>query len=311
VISTEANRVSNTQLIKEEAMKARKGLMLIVSCLVIFSSTPLAPGQETVADLKFHELAKYSWLRLATIVPEITDRVILPIGTIEPHGATCIGSDTFIPVNLANLAAKKCNALVAPAITHGATGLGISTHPGAIKIREDVFTEYVFDVLDGLARTGFKNIFILNGHGGNTESIEAAKTRVFEKYDGKVRLMVSDWWTIPEGEEISAKAFDLPPHNIGAHGGLEEAALNQSVDPELFDWEMFESLGPENVANTFETGYRLLPSPYTMGYYGYYPTKDIEATKRFTNMIADYYAETFNKAVEAWDFLEKRDEGRN
>ena len=26
-------------------------------------------------------------------------------------------------------------------------------------------------------------------------------------------------------------------------------------------------------------------------------------------MIADYYAETFNKAVEAWDFLENRDKG--
>ena len=34
-----------------------------------------------------------------------------------------------------------------------------------------------------------------------------------------------------------------------------------------------------------------------------------EFTKKFTHMIADYYAETFNKAVEAWGFLEKYDKG--
>jgi creatinine amidohydrolase len=246
-------------------------------------------------------------MRLASLVPEVTDRVILPIGTIEPHGATCIGSDTYIPVNLAKLAAGKCNSLIAPAITHGATGLGIATHPGAIKIRADVFTEYIYDVLNGLALTGFRNIFILNGHGGNTESIETAVNRIFENYHGKVRIMVSDWWTIPKGEEISSEAFGVPKHDIGAHGGLEEAALNQAINPDLFDWEVFEQLGASNVANVFEEGFRLVPSPYTMGYYGHYPTKDIAATKRFTQMVADYYAETFNRAVEAWDFLEKRD----
>jgi len=293
----------------EGIMKVRHFCMSGVLVLLIFSFSTMAVGQKTVADLKYVEMAHYSWIRLASYIPEITDRVILPIGTIESHGATCIGSDTYIPINLAKLASRKCNAFVAPAITHGATGLGISTHPGAITIREDVFTEYIVDVLKGLVQSGFRNIFVLNGHGGNTNAITDATSRIFIKYGGKVRILVSDWWTIPRGEEISMEAFGLPKHNIGAHGGLEEAALNQSINPDFFDWEIFEKLGPSKVANVFEEGYRALPSPYTMGYYGYYPTKDIAATKKFTQMIADYYAETFNKAVEAWDFLEKYDKG--
>ncbi len=289
---------------------SQKGLTAIVgSLLVMVLFAPLASSQQTVADLKYAEMAHYSWMRLASIVPEITDRVILPVGTIEAHGATCIGSDTYIPVHLAELAAKKCNALIAPAVTHGATGLNIATHPGSIRVRPEVLVEYLVDVLEGLVRSGFKNIFVLNGHGGNSESIEAATTRIFEKYNGKVRILISDWWTIPKAEEFSMEAFSVPEHDIGAHGGLEEAALNQAINPNLFDWEVFEKLGPENVANTFEPGYRALPGPYTMGYYGYYPTKDIEATKKFTQMVADYYAETFNKAVEKWDFLEKHDSG--
>ncbi|MFH1573256.1 MAG: creatininase family protein [Acidobacteriota bacterium] len=285
--------------------KIRWGILLSLLFLS-FAAAPL-PAQQSVADLKYVEMGHYSWIKLASIVPNVTDRVILPVGTIEPHGATCIGSDTYIPVNLAQLAARKCNALVAPAIAHGATGLNIAGHPGAIRVRPEILTEYIVDVLEGLVGTGFRNIFILNGHGGNTESIEKAADRIFERYPSRVRIMVSDWWTIPKAEELSAKAFSLPKHDIGAHGGLEEAALNQSINPDLFDWEVFESLGPSKVANVFEEGFRLLPAPYTMGYYGHYPTKDIEAARRFTQMIADYYAETFNKAVEAWDFLEKRD----
>ena len=135
---------------------------LLIVLLLIFCFTSFAYGQKTVADLKYVEMAHYSWIRLASYIPEITDRVILPIGTIESHGATCIGSDTYIPINLAKLASRKCNAFVAPAITHGATGLGISTHPGAIKIRVDVFTEYIIDVLEGLVNSGFRNIFIFH-----------------------------------------------------------------------------------------------------------------------------------------------------
>jgi creatinine amidohydrolase len=271
---------------------------------------PLAVnGQQSVADLKYVELGNYSWIKLATMVPKVTDRVILPVGTIEPHGATVIGSDTYIPVNLAQLAARKCNALVAPAVNHGSSGLNISGHPGALRVRPEILTEYVVDVLEGLAATGFRNIFIINGHGGNTESIDKAMARVFENHRGKVRMLVSDWWTIPKGQEISATAFNVPKHDIGAHGSLEEAALNQAINPDFFDWETFNSLGAAKVAGVFEPGYRLLPAPYTMGYFGYHPTKDIEATKRFTQMIADYYAETFNKAVDAWNFLESRDKG--
>jgi len=282
----------------------RSALLLVLSLCASYLC-----AQQKVADLKYVDLGHYSWIKLASIVPKVTDRVLLPVGTIEPHGATCIGSDSYIPANLAQLAARKSNALVAPVINHGASGLGISGHPGAIRVRPEILTEYIVDVLEGLIATGFRNIFIINGHGGNTESIEAAANRIFERYPSKVRIMVSDWWTIPKAEEFSVKAFSVPKHDIGAHGGLEEAALNQSINPDLFDWEVFESFDAAKVANTFEEGYRLLPSPFTMGYYGYYPTKDIEATKRFTQMVADYYAETFNKAVEAWDFLEKRDQG--
>lgn len=105
-------------------------------------------------------------MRLAEIVPEVTDRIILSIGTVESHGAVAIGADNFIPNHIAELIYEKCNALIAPPIYHGCTGQSVSQFPGSITVREEIFEEYIYDVLKSLVKTGFKNILIINGHGG-------------------------------------------------------------------------------------------------------------------------------------------------
>ncbi len=138
-------------------------------------------SQKQVKDLKFHYLQNYCWMRLAEIVPEITDRIILPIGTVESHGAVATGADNFIPNHIAELIYEKCNALIAPAIYHGFTGQSVSQFPGSITVREEIFEEYIYDVLKSLVKTGFKNILIINGHGGNTEATKRAITRFIMK----------------------------------------------------------------------------------------------------------------------------------
>jgi creatinine amidohydrolase len=100
-------------------------------------------AQKTVKELKFHHLQEYSWMRLAEVVPEVTDRIILPMGTVESHGACAIGTDNFIPSHLAEEIWERCNALIAPAINHGFTGASISRFPGSITVRPEVFEEYL------------------------------------------------------------------------------------------------------------------------------------------------------------------------
>ena len=45
-------------------------------------------------------MQNYCWMWLAEIVPEITDHAILPIGTMEAHGAVAVGVDNVITQNL-------------------------------------------------------------------------------------------------------------------------------------------------------------------------------------------------------------------
>jgi creatinine amidohydrolase len=270
--------------------------------LVLVLALP-GSAQKRVADLKFHEMQSYCWMRLAEIVPEVTDRVILPIGTVEAHGACAIRTDNVIPLNIAGMIWAKCNALVAPAVNHGVTGASISRFPGSITVRPEVFEEYIYDILKDLVRTGFRNVLILNGHGGNTDPVKKAMTRLHAETGA--RFMVVDWWVM---------AFDAVKEVYGGkaqqsgHGDLEEAALAMAYDPELVDREMYEKLGKDNVGSAgVDAGIAMIPAWATTRYpekgVGYLDF-DVEKAKAYTKKKADAVADTFLEAVRRWEMME-------
>lgn len=259
--------------------------------------------QKRVKDLKFHHLQSYCWMRLAEVVPKVTDRVILPIGTVEAHGACAIGADNIIPNNLAEMIWEKSNALIAPSINHGFTGAGISQFPGSITVRAEIFEEYVYDVLKDLVRTGFRNILIVNGHGGNTDPAKNAMTRLHTETGA--HFMMIDWWTV--AFNIVNEVYGVKAQQSG-HGDMEEAALVLAVDPELVDKEIYEKLGKDNVGRAgTDAGVVMVPSWATTRYpekgFGYL-NFDVTKAKEYTRKKAEFIADTFLEAVKRWEMME-------
>src|SRR4030042_2884547 len=203
--------------------------LILVSVVFLTVAVP-SFAQKRVKDLKFHEMQAFAWVRLAQIVPSVTDRIILPLGTVEGHGVCPIGTDNIVPLKMAELIWDKCNALIAPAVNHGVTGASISQFPGSITVRSEVFEEYIYDVLKHLVRTGFKNILIINGHGGNTEATKRAYTRLH--LETGAHFMIVDWWKI--AWNLAEEVYGMKPIQSG-HGDLEESALVLSYNPELVD----------------------------------------------------------------------------
>jgi len=283
-------------------MKRSTAVFVSMLAVSIVLTSPLF-AQKKVKDLKFHNMQDYSWMRLAEVVPEVTDRVILPIGTVESHGVCAIGTDNYIPENFANLIWDKCNALVVPAVNHGCTGTSISQFPGSITIRPEIFEEYIYDVLRDLVRTGFKNILILNGHGGNTEPVKKAMSRLH--LETGAHLFTVEWWKI--AFDAVNQVYGGKPQQSG-HGDLEEAALVLSFRPELVDKEMYEKLGKDNVGKAgVEDGFFMLPSWATsrlpekgFGYMDF----DVKKAKDYTQKKADYIANVFLEAVQRWEMME-------
>ena len=281
-----------------ESIKKALGLMLIFAVVI-----PLF-GQKKVKDLKFHHMQNYCWMRFAEIVPEITDKVILPIGTVEAHGATAIGSDNLIPENLAERMWEKCNALIAPMVNYGFTGQTIARYPGSVTVREDIYTEYLYDILRDLVRSGFRYIIVVNGHGGNADPAREAARRVHLETDAK--MMVVEWWNV--GREIGEEIYGIPEHEPG-HGGLEESALNLSLNKDLVDKEMYEKLGKDNVArHRLEEGFGVFPSTATMYLYDKgkgYLDFDLEKAEEYTEKMADYISDHFLEAIQRWKMMEE------
>jgi creatinine amidohydrolase len=173
-------------------------------------------------ELPSRSMDELNWLEFRDIVPEVVSTVILTTGTLEPHGVTATGADNLAPVAIAAAIAEDVNALVAPHIPYGYTG-SMAPYPGATHIPEDAYEPYVRAVLEGLARNGFRNIVVINGHGG-------PQTAVLRKVGGEVSIergvntLLINWWSACA--HVTERVFGNP----GGHGGENETAMIQAID---------------------------------------------------------------------------------
>jgi creatinine amidohydrolase len=164
------------------------------------------------------------WREFKKLVPEKIANVIVPVGIIEAHGASALGTDVLIPERLAQLAAEKAGALVAPPIAYGVPG-GLDGYPGSLGVRAEIFAEYLQDVLHSLANCGFRHIFVLNGHGGNNLALKEVAQAVFQATG--VFVAVIHWWI--EAADLTREVYG----GAGGHGGADETGLMLAIDPAL------------------------------------------------------------------------------
>jgi creatinine amidohydrolase len=161
--------------------------------------------------------------------------VILPVGATEQHGPTgVIGTDSLCAETLAWRAGELADAVVGPTLT-----VGMSEHhmafPGSITLRPTTLVAVVHDVVLSLARHGFRRLFIVNGHGGNTASLDAA---MFEVYTDAprvvegghdVRCLAAKWWETPAAERLSRELFG---DRDGDHASASEVSIAMAAQPE-------------------------------------------------------------------------------
>jgi len=170
-----------------------------------------------------YRMEKLNWKQFKRTVPGKTDAVLLPVGTIEAHGPGVLGTDVIIPAYLAERLSKKINALTAPAVNYGVTN-SLLAYPGSLTVSPETLKAYVRETAFSLAEAGFKKIIVLNGHGGNIESLEDLGAALWKEKG--VFCMVVHWWMA--AEEAAAKYFDGT-----GHAGADELAALMAIDPTL------------------------------------------------------------------------------
>src|SRR5712691_10431429 len=139
------------------------------------------------------DMERINWIEFREWVPAKIDTVLLPLGSLEPHGVAPNGTDILAPVAMAREIASRVNAMVAPAIPYGFTGI-MDAYPGSFTVPEDAYCAYVRAVLAGLAKNKFKNIILLNGHGGGQTAVLSALAQEIGRETG-TRILAVNWWS--------------------------------------------------------------------------------------------------------------------
>jgi len=168
-----------------------------------------------------------TWEQFRDHVPSACDLVIVPVGTIEAHGAIPLGTDTLIPEALAGELAPRLNALIAPSIAYGVTN-SLLPFPGSTTVSSSTFTEYLFEAAAGLIDAGFRRVVLLNGHGGQSSEVATVVARLWN--EKRAFAIAVEWWGF--ADELSASIY---PGTIPGHAGIEETAMIVAIAPDRVD----------------------------------------------------------------------------
>jgi creatinine amidohydrolase len=177
------------------------------------------------ANPSTREMERINWMEFREFVPGQINTVLLPLGTLEAHGVIPNGTDIIAPVAIARAIAPTVNAMIAPAVPYGFTGI-LDAYPGSFTVPEPVYREYVRAVVTGLAGNHFKNIILLNGHGGGQTAILAALAQAVGRQT-HTRILVINWWSYCS--DIVQEVYG----EDGGHAGNTETAVVMAVDPAL------------------------------------------------------------------------------
>lgn len=240
------------------------------------------------------EMERINWIEFREWVPAKIQTVLLPLGTLEPHGVAPNGTDILAPVTMAREIAPRVNAMVAPAVPYGFTGI-LDAYPGSFTIPEDIFRGYVRAVLAGLAKNKFKNIILLNGHGGGQTAVLSALAQEVGRDTG-TRILVVNWWSYCS--DVTLKVFG----EDGGHGAENETAYVLAIDPTLvqrkrYNPQMATALPPPNTWSAY-------PFPSTIMLYREgqgYPKFDLEKAKTYFTKVNDKIARLIQETIDKWD----------
>jgi len=139
-------------------------------------------------------VADMNWMQLRDRAT-VDDRVVLPLGSVEQHAYLSLAVDAILSEKVALDAVGDLGIPVFPVQAYGFTPNFVD-FPGSITLRLSTYIALITDLLDGIARAGFRRITIVNGHGGNTPAHGA----VLEWLNGHRGCQVKwhNWWNAPK-----------------------------------------------------------------------------------------------------------------
>jgi creatinine amidohydrolase len=106
-------------------------------------------------------------------------RLIVPVGTIAPHGTLPLGTDSLIVDRLADDLSAEFQVLRAPTIEYGVNTLAAEAGAGSTTVRRKTLHRFLNDLLGAWEKSGVEQFIILTAHGhdAHQEALSTLHTR--------------------------------------------------------------------------------------------------------------------------------------
>ena len=186
---------------------------------------------------------------------------IIPVAAIEQHlehlamehdwRSVCLVAETVA-------ARLRPRVLVAEGLMAGISEHHMR-HPGTLTLRPGTFLTVLSDLIDSVLRAGFKNILVLNGHGGNTEPIRAVWDQFRRMFP--VNLQFLPYWEVLNEDDARQwlKGGHRLPDDLPGHAQEFETAIALAAFPEnVRSCAMRDQADPSPALATAEAGRELL-----------------------------------------------------
>lgn len=157
-------------------------------------------------------------------------RIILPIGSTEQHGPDAVlGVDHLTATAIAYGVAELSGILCAPPLNYGMAmhHLGFA---GTLALRPITYINLIIDLLRSLRRHGFKEIIIINGHGGNKGPFQNALAECEDEFSD-MNFSFINWWVLPGLEHNIIKKYFGDKE--GYHATPTEVSVTMALLPGL------------------------------------------------------------------------------
>ena len=158
-------------------------------------------------------IADMNWMQVQEHVKH-DRRAVLPIGSTEQHGLLSLCVDVILSERVSIDAAEPLGVPVFPVINYGFTPSFVD-YPGTVTLRLSTLCALMVDVLDSMVRSGFRQILVVNGHGGNSPA-HGAILEWLDRNRG-VQVKWHNWWNAPK---TIAKVNTIDP--VASHASWME-----------------------------------------------------------------------------------------
>lgn len=235
------------------------------------------------------KLGELTYLELGKLIREGVDSAILPVGTVEPHGPHLpLAADTLIAEKVAELVAERSGAILLPALPYG-VNTGLHGYPGSIRVEPETLEKVVLEILKSLAGFGFRYVLVVNGHGGNTQSLDSAARKAW--LDHELAVLVVDWWVLARELGITNEILGKE----GGHAATDETAAILAFRPDLVKRDLYS----ENAIYVNKPGVRAYPIPGSVVNYsaaeGGVEFPQSEKCQKFLEAVAEAIACEFER----------------